>query len=69
MSQNVSLVKGKVAYLQAMMAYGGMEAQLQLLFLSPLDGGGQLHDLVPLSPYKQPPTRTEQDALWGPQPV
>jgi len=33
-----------------------------------MEVNGQLHALVPLSPYKQPPTRTEQDALWSPQP-
>jgi hypothetical protein len=29
----------------------------------------QLGALVPLSPYKEPPTRTEQDSLWDLQPV
>jgi hypothetical protein len=32
-------MKGKVAYLQAMKAYGGMKAQLQLLFPPALYAG------------------------------
>lgn len=50
-----------------MKAHGGLEIQLLLFLIMPLDEGGQFHIPIILHPCRRSPVATQQEAEWAPQ--